>query len=117
MRRGTTPDYILTVPGQDLRGSAVYVTISQEGAQVTLTGERLAVEAAAVGDDTPATTIAFRLTQRETLDLRAGQASVQVRWIEADGTAQATEIGTIGIMPVLLEEVIDYAGNTPAGDG
>lgn len=109
MRRGTTPDYILSVIGSDLSGCAVYVTVSQAGRRVTLTGDRLTVAVDASGDG-PVTTIRFRLTQRETLEWRAGQASVQVRWTDADGQALATEVKTIGIMPVLLEEVIAYEG-------
>ena len=117
MRRGTTPDYILTIPGQDLRGCAVYVTISQAGQRATLTGDRLKVEADDLDEagEPGGTAISFRLTQRETLDFRAGQASVQVRWIDEENSAQATEIGAITIMPVLLEEVIGY-GETGAED-
>lgn len=114
MRRGTTPDYILSVSGGDLSGCAVYVTISQAGRRTTLTGERLTI---AVDDSTgrPVTSIRFRLTQAETLAMQAGKASVQVRWTDAGGLALATEIKTIGIMPVLLEEVIAYDG-TSDGD-
>lgn len=111
MRRGTTPDYILSVSGGDLSDCAVYVTISQAGRRTTLTGDRLAI---AVDDsaDRPVTTIRFRLTQAETLAMQAGSASVQVRWTDADGLALATEVKTIGIMPVLLEEVIAYDGTS-----
>ena len=111
MRRGTTPDYVLSVRGADLSGCAVYVTISQAGRQATLSGDRLSVAVEDVGAE-PVTQIRFRLTQRETLDLQTGRASVQVRWIGSDGTAQATEIETIGIMSVLLEEVIAYDGSS-----
>lgn len=127
MRRGTTPDYIATIPGYDLRACAVYVTIAQSGKQATLTGGRLEIEydpptegdapgggaAGCAGEpcgDVGGTSIRFRLTQEETLGMRAGQASVQARWIDLEGTALATEIGTISIMPVLLEEVIAYDG-------
>ena len=103
MRRGTTPDYILTIPGYDLRESAVYVTIRQDERKLTLSGERLDVSYG--GDDT---SVAFRLTQQETLDLRPGKAQVQVRWADADGTALCTEIGVVSVAPVLLEEVIAH---------
>lgn len=113
MRRGTTPDYILTIPGYDLSECAVYVTIAQSGAKVTLSGDRLDITAEAPDEETGAageTRVAFRLTQEETLGLRAGRASVQARWIDERGTALATEIGMIDIMPVLLEEVIEHGG-------
>ena len=104
MRRSTTPDYILTIPGHDLRMSAVFVTLGQGENRITLTGDRLDI----TYDDEGGccTAIAFRLTQEETLGLRPGQAEIQVRWLEADGTALCTEIGVVGVAPVLLEEVI-----------
>ena len=112
MRRGTTPDYILAVTGEDLRNSAIFVTVRQGSEVITLAGNRLTV--AYDGEMDGCTSIMFRLTQRETLALKAGQASVQARWVDADGTALATEIKTIGIMPVLLEEVIAYDGTSSA---
>lgn len=114
MRKGTTPDYILTIPGYDLRESAVFVTIRQDGRQLTLTGDRLDIQYDD-GDD-GATAIAFRLTQAETLGLRPGQAQIQVRWVASDGTALCTGIDTIGVAPVLLEEVIAYGTGEAAAD-
>ena len=101
MIRGTTPDYVLTV-NADLTDKAVYVTISQAGVKVTLTNEDMTI----VGGET--STIAIRLTQRQTLGLRAGAASVQVRFVDSEGYAQATEIKTLTVSPVLLERVIAY---------
>ena len=101
MIRGTTPDYILTVD-RDLTGMTVFVTISQAGVKVTLTNEDMTI----VGGET--STIALRLTQQQTLGLRSGTASVQVRFIDAAGTAWATDIKTLNVSPVLLERVISY---------
>ena len=106
MRRGTTPDYLLTVHGADLSECSVFVTIQQHSVMMTLSGARLSV---AAQDDT--TNITFRLTQEETLRFTAGGANVQVRYIDADGTAMATDIGKIVIMPVLLEGVIEYVND------
>ena len=114
MRRGTTPDYIFTIDGHDLRRSTVFVTIRQDEKQITLTGERLEVGYDGMGEGR--TTIAFRLTQEETLGLRDGQAQAQVRWVEADGTAMCTGIDAIGVAPVLLEEVIRHADGAAAAD-
>lgn len=110
MIRGTTPDYLLTIPDYDLTGTTNYVTISQPGHmtgtyQLTLTGSRLEVDF-----EEGSSTIAFRMTQEETLKFRSGSADVQVRFIDAEGEALATEYGKITVGPVLLEKVIAYDG-------
>ena len=56
--------------------------------------------------------IAFMLSQQETLNLSVGSASVQVRFIDADGIARATEKATLTIDDVLLERVIKYVDDT-----
>lgn len=115
MRRGTTPDYILTIPDHDLQGCAVFVTLRQNNQQVTLTGRRLNVRYEE-GEDA-GTVITFRLTQQETLGLHVGQGQVQVRWVDARGTAMCTEIDTVTVLPVLLEEVIEHEGRNGAEAG
>ena len=111
MRRGTTPDYLLSIPGYDLSECKVYVTVQQYANAITLTSDRLEIE---VQDDT--TSISFRLTQAETLQFKSGNAEVQVRFIDSEGTAQATDIGRIDIMPILYEDVIEYGNTTNSGN-
>ena len=108
MRRGTTPDYLLTVAGFDLTACAVFVTLAQYSKNITLTGERLLI---AYDDKAAMSSIVFNLTQDETLSLSSGNVEIQVRFIDGDGTAQATEIKSIPVLPILFEEVIAY------GDG
>ena len=103
MIRGTTPDYLLTIPGYDLTECTIYVTVKQSLQLVTLDNERLSVSL-----EDEATYISFRLTQSETLKFKPGDAEIQVRFIDSDGLALATETGHIQIMPVLLEKVIEY---------
>lgn len=107
MIRGTTPDYVLTLAGVDLTGQTVYVTILQGMKKLTKTGDALTVEVDGTGS-----TISFSLTQEETLYLAVGSASIQVRFIDVDGVAQATQIATINVDKVLLNEVITYADDT-----
>ena len=104
MTRGTTPEYILTVPGYDLTQTTVYCTISQWAKKLTLTGDRLSI-----AYDNTASTVAFSLTQEETLKMRVGAAEVQIRFIDSAGHARATEIKPLAVNRVLLEKVIDYA--------
>lgn len=106
MIRGTTPHYTLTIEGYDLTEMTVFVTIRRgDYSTLTLTNDRLTIGYA---DNT--SSIGFTLTQEETLMLREGVGKVQVRFINADGDAQATEIGSIWIYPVLLEKKISFEG-------
>lgn len=104
MRQGTTPPYALTVFSRDLTDKAVFVTLEGEGGvEVTKSGDQLTMVCA--DNDT---VIAFRLTQEETFALPQGRIEVQVRWIDADGHADATEIKAVANLRSLLQEVIRY---------
>lgn len=104
MIRGTTPHYTLTIEGYDLTQMTVFVTIRRGDCRtLTLTNDRLTI-----GYADNKTSIAFTLTQEETLMLREGTGKIQVRFIDADGDAQATEIGRITIGPVLQDGKISY---------
>ena len=100
MRRGTTPAIVLTVDA-DLTGYTVYVTLKNGGKELTITNDALTMEYA-----NQKTTIAFALTQQQTLDFKVGTCEVQVRAIH-DGTAIATDIQTIDVGRILKEGVID----------
>ena len=98
--------------GDPFYGCDVFLTIDQDGNQVTKsttdndgtltltplydlqTGERIG------------TRIVAFLSQRDTLNLDVGRAEVQFRWIKADGTAHVSDISAINLSRVLLEEVI-----------
>lgn len=106
MIRGTTPDYVLTLDGVDLSDKTVFVTIRQCSKRLTKSGDELSVAV-----DESGSTIAFSLTQQDTLLLDVGNASIQVRFIDADGVARATNIAQLTVDKVLLERVIEYADN------
>ncbi|MBQ7687173.1 MAG: hypothetical protein IJT28_08100 [Bacteroidaceae bacterium] len=104
MIRGTTPDYILTVSDFDLTDKTVYVTMSQhDETMITLTGDRLSI-----AYENGASTIHFSLTQMETFRFRNGTIDIQVRFIDSNDVAYATEIKTVAAERVLLNEVIGY---------
>lgn len=105
--RGTTPDYVLTLDGYDLTGKKVYVTLAQGGQKTTLTGDRLTVVVRQGGS-----TVAFALTQAETLGLKAGDAEVQLKCIDSAGNVDASGIGRLAIDRALLEREISYADDT-----
>lgn len=115
MRRGTTPAIVLTVD-TDLTGFSVFVTIrsgytenipdilkcnSKNREEITIGNDRLTVEV-----EEGISTVAFSLTQEETLALVPGKAEIQVRAIH-NGTAIATDIASVDVGRILLEGVID----------
>ena len=107
MYRGTTPDYILSIPGYDITEATIFVTIKQgSGRILTLTNDALIVSG-----DSQGTSIAFSLTQKQTLNFKAGTANVQARFIFSDNEAYATDTKSITIRPILYEREIHYAGN------
>lgn len=103
MVRGTTPEYVLSVSGADMTGSTILVTIAQGAHNMTLSDERLTVT---YNESTDSSIITFRLTQQETLELKAGKAQVQVKFADGNGYVEATDIGEIIVLPVLNEDVI-----------
>lgn len=127
MRRGSTPIVVLdfTVDslgdiaeeyyhdGDIFQNCDVYVTIDQNGNQVTRStfDDDGTVTFAPIYDDDDeteriGTRIFVFLSQQDTLNLDVGRAEVQVRWIQSDGTAHVSDISAITITRVLLEEVI-----------
>ena len=104
--RGTTPDYILTLEDYDITGKTVYVTLAQDNIKTTLTGDRLSAAA-----DESGSTVAFSLTQEETLAFAPGSVSVQLKAIDAQGVVEATGICQFKIDRALLGTVISYVEN------
>ena len=108
MRQGTTPTYTLIIRGYNLTTQTVFVTVSSQGKRITKTGDALEI----VYSD-GASVVLFNLTQEETFSLGLGYARVQVRFIDSEGTARATNMAEIMVEPVLQPGVIEYEG----GDG
>jgi hypothetical protein len=110
-RQGTAPIVTLEVP-QDFDNCNVFVTIDQNGTQVT--------KASRTSEDIEITkhydesgnfdysNVAMYLTQAETLGFDIGKARVQIRWVDFLGNAEATEICTFSIEESLYQEVIAY---------
>ena len=103
MIRGTTPDYVLTVKGADLTDKTVYVTIAQSVRKRTKTGGDLLVSS-----DGTDSTVAFSLSQEDSLFFAEGAAEVQVKFIDSTGKAEGTDIGAITVDRALYEKVIEY---------
>lgn len=105
MRRYTTPTLPMTVP-VDLTGADIYVTIKQGQRKIQKTG----ADVVSVYDsESGKTTLSVTLTQEETGQfLSERKANVQVNWIFADGTRDATNIKQIDVSENLIAEVVTY---------
>ena len=103
MKQGTTPTISLTVCGQNLTSSKVFVTFKADGKVLTKSGNDISM----VYDD-EATVIATKLAQDETLMFHPGMIQVEVRWITEEGFAGGTNIAEIEVTPALLKRVIAY---------
>ena len=110
-RQGTTPIVTLEVP-QEFDNCNVFVTIDQDGTQVTKSSrESDDIEITKHYDESgnfDYSNVAMYLTQAETLGFDIGKARVQIRWVDFLGNAEATEIGTFSIEESLYQEVIAY---------
>lgn len=103
MYQGTTPTYILEIDGYDLTDKRVFVTLQAKLKKITKKDDDLTV---VYENDT--TSIAFRLSQEETLGFDVGSALVQVRFIDENGIALATKKAPLVVNDVLLHKVITY---------
>lgn len=109
--RGTTPDYVLTIEGYDLTDKTVFVTFAQGRNRFTKGNDDIEITTSTdVVDSVEITTsaIALTLTQQDTLFLKAGSVSIQVKWIDSDGKVLATNIAVAEISQALLERVVAY---------
>lgn len=107
MIRYTTPILPLEVEGIDLtEDEDVYVTLEQEGLELTKSGSDLTI---AYDPQTEISTITFSLTQEETAAFNIrGAVNVQVNFINASQMRDATDIANIPVMKNLLDKEISY---------
>ena len=111
MRQGTTPIVALKV-AQEFDGCNVFVTIDQDGTQITK-DSRTSPDITITkhyddNGDFEYSTVAVYLQQNETLGFDVGKARAQIRWVDFLGDAYATDIQSFKINESLLMEVINY---------
>lgn len=110
MIRGTTPNCGLVISGYDLTGTTVEVYIKTQDGNVLLTKTGSELTVTYGEEEEGASVILMRLSQEETLQLPEGYARIQVRWIDAEGTALATEDRTVPVGLILNPTIIEYRG-------
>lgn len=112
MRRGSTPIVSITVPNENFDNCNVYVTLDQDGTQVTKSSRTSPdIEISKNYDDSGelvSSTVAVYLTQEDTMKFEVGQARVQIRWIDLNDNAFVTDIKSVKLTETLLEGVIEY---------
>lgn len=104
MRRYTTPTIEVTVEGVDLTGCEIWVTLWQQGTEVTTRSG--ANDVAYDGSDT---TITVAYSQEQTARLVEGHARMQVNWMDSDGLRNATDSAVVQVTGNLLGRVVDHA--------
>ena len=98
MRRGTTPTNIFNVDVDCTTAEAIYITYSQYG--------RTKFEKTIEDIDVTEETMSVKLTQEETLLLREGNVSIQIRVKFPDETAIASNLIQTTSEKILKEGVI-----------
>ena len=108
IKRGSTPIYTFEVEGKSFKRCKVFVTFEQNGTLVTKTNDDIEITNLTDENGNERSTINVPLTQEDTLGFDTGSVQVQVRWIDHLKQAGATDMQTINLESVLLEEVIRY---------
>lgn len=101
--RGTTPTVTVRVP-MDLEGWTCLLSIGKKARTPYVTVDNSQM-VASYGNES---VLVYTLTQRQTLDCKAGKALVQLRLIDGD-TAIATDMGEVEIFDVVKDGVISDA--------
>lgn len=99
-RRGSTPTNIFNL-NIDLTDARVYVTYMQKG--------KVIVEKSNENLDITSDSLIVSLTQEDTLKFAPGDVEVQIRYVKADGSADASNIMTISATRILKDGQISYA--------
>lgn len=105
MYQGTTPALTLNVEGANLTDKTIFVTIRCGNYTMTASGDDVAVSYAE-----GVSTVVIRLTQQQTLQMRESTATVQIRFVDENGNADATSKATFDVESVLYHAVIEYEG-------
>ena len=109
MYQGTTPTLTFKVPGYDLTDKSVFVSIKSNGGEtLTKTGDSLDVSYNSQGEE-EYSLVELRLTQQETLRMRTGDVICQIRFIDSEGNALATQKATVNVNDVIYKAVIQHA--------
>ena len=107
MYQGTTPALTFQIAGFDVSEMTPFVSFRRGADVLTKTGSDVTV---VYDTDNQRSVIVCKLTQAETLAMRQGDATVQMRFIDVNNEAYATSKATVGVEDVIYKEIIHYNG-------
>ena len=105
MYQGTTPSITFEIKNYDLSDATVYVSFKQGNDVLTKSGDDVIVTY-----EDEISTVICSLTQEETLAMKRGAVTTQIRFIYENGQAFATTEKTLEVSRVIYPEVISYGG-------
>lgn len=102
MTRGTTPNFVITVKDfENLSEQLIEVTFKQNDLILVIDKENISITDNKIN---------VFLTQKQTLMFRPGVVKIQVRGINIDGIAWASNVVTTSVKPILHNQEIEYHG-------
>ena len=108
MREGTTPTLRCSIGGYDLTEVSFFITFTNsKGEMKTFTNDD---EFIVVSADQDGTYFDIYFSQEETFWLGTGLVTVQIRWINSDNQAYATDEASFNVRPVSFKKVISFTG-------
>lgn len=102
MIKGTTPTLLVKLTGRDITEATDWLVTLKSGIRKVVKAKS---ECTASVED-GSTMIQVPLTQRETLTLKAGTVEIQLNWLNADGSREASTKGTLELEGNLHEGVM-----------
>lgn len=107
MYQGTTPAVTYSIMGMDVSAMTPFVSFKNGTEVLTKTGDSVVMEYDGGAD---ITTVICYLTQQETLAMQPGSTKTQIRFIDSDGQAYATDKATLRVEDVIYKTIIQYEG-------
>lgn len=107
MYQGTTPALTFFIKDNDMSGMTAFVSFKKGADVLTKTGPDVTV---VYDSDNSKTVIVCQLTQEETLNMRAGGYYAQIRFIDSNNNAYATDKAELTVEDVIYKEIISYGG-------
>lgn len=107
MYQGTTPALTFEIEGFNAVGMTPFVTFKRGSDILTKTGGDVTI---VYDSDNEKSVIVCQLSQEETLAMKRGSAKVQMRFIDSNNLAYATDEADVDVERVLYQEIIRYGG-------
>lgn len=107
MYQGTTPALTFEIEGFNVVGMTPYVSFKRGSDVLTKTGSDVTV---VYDSDNEKSVIVCQLSQEETLSMKQGSAVVQMRFIDSNNLAYATDKADLDVDSVIYKEIIRYGG-------